>query len=273
MLINVTKQILSYNVNNSFEIKNTVNLNDIFGNPIEMFKKKYGIELNKNNIKLFIEYSINGIILKTTYDTENGYLKDEIDIMNIFKNPNFLPSLIHNDLTEFSCSLLNNFVFDNKFTLTAKQYIENVVNKENNRNENVKINCIHLRLEDDAVEHWAKENKLPPVQFKTIIEYMYIEKIKEHILKYEKTIVLSYDYNNRVIDFLRENNYTFFLTPKMDTFREIAAAYDMEIGRYCNNVYILVYDSSFSYTLLFRMNLNIIKAIQLQYILKKPLIS
>jgi len=262
--VNVKDNVRQCLQNNIFKIEKTVNLNDMYGNPHEICKKKYGFEINKNNIKLTIGYSFNNIKFYVVYDTLNGYLKN--DIIYDCQNPVFYPSRIHNDLTIFSQSFLHNITFNKDFTQKAKQYMDTIINL--NYYEQNKINCIHMRLEDDAVEHWAKENKLPPGQFKTIVENMYIEKIKTSIQKNEKTVILTYDYNNKVIEFLRENNYDFYLPPKMDSCREIAAVYDMEIGRYCNNVYILVYDSSFSYTLLFRMNRRVIQPIQLHYILE-----
>jgi malate synthase len=123
-------------------------------------------------------------------------------------------------------------------------------------------------LEDDAIEHWARENQMSHVEFKRIIEDKYIDAITQNLKKEDATLILSDNYDNRVIQFLRENGYYFINTQKMSKDREISAIYDLHIGQYCNNVYILVYESSFSYTLLYRIfEQTKFKAVELNYIL------
>ena len=58
--------------------------------------------------------------------------------------------------------------------------------REKNKTNN--INCIHLRLEEDAVEHWAKENKMTPNDFKKIIEDKYIDVITRNLKKEDVTL-------------------------------------------------------------------------------------
>jgi hypothetical protein len=179
-------------------------------------------------------------------------------------NVAFQPSLrIQNDQTEFTKGIFRNIVFQNKFHEKAMEYTMHL------REKNTNINCVHLRLEDDAVEHWAKENNMSPANFKKIIEDKYIDAIMKNLKKEDATLILSDNYDNRVIEFLRENGYNFIKTPKMSQDREIAAIYDLHIGQHCNNVYILVYDSSFSYTLLYRIyEQTRFKPVELNYILK-----
>jgi hypothetical protein len=50
--------------------------------------------------------------------------------------------------------------------------------KNNKINTNEKINVLHLRLEDDAVIHWARQNKMNPESFRSIIENKYINIIR-----------------------------------------------------------------------------------------------
>ena len=93
--------------------------------------------------------------------------------------------------------------------------------REKNKTNN--INCIHLRLEEDAVEHWAKENKMTPKDFKKIIEDKYIDAITRNLKKEDVTLILSNNYDNRVIQFLRENNYNYIETQKISNYRDVAA--------------------------------------------------
>jgi hypothetical protein len=262
MNIDVTDLIKQFLNNKVLYISKSTDLNDFFGNPVEFYKTKYFIELDKREIKLDIIFSINNIIFYGTYDQTNGFLNS--DILIDLNNVVFQPSLrIQNDQTEFTKGIFRNIVFQNKFHEKAMEYTMHL------REKNTNINCIHLRLEEDAVEHWAKENNMSTENFKRIIEDKYIDAIIRNLKKEDATLILSDNYDNRVIGFLRENGYNFIKTPKMSQDREIAAIYDLHIGQHCNNVYILVYDSSFSYTLLYRIyEQTKFKPLELNYILK-----
>jgi hypothetical protein len=263
MCFDVTEKIKQFLNNNVFYIRKSQDLNALFGNPIEFYKKKYFIELDKNALHLDVTFSINNIIFNETYEQTGGFLNSDIliDLANVL----FQPSLkIQNDQTEFTKGIFRNIAFQPIFLQKATDFIVQVREK----NTDKKLNCIHLRLEDDAVQHWAIENKISPVDFKKIIEEKYIDAITKNLNKEDATLILSDNYDNRVIQFLRENAYNCIETPKMTSQREISAIYDLHIGQYCNNVYILVYDSSFSYTLLYRIfEQNRYKPVELNYIL------
>jgi len=264
MNIDVTQPIKNFFNKNILYINKTVDLNKLVTNPVEFYKKNFFINLDPHKLKLFITYKINNQVFKEEYEQTSGFLNSEILID--LANPIFQPSIIKNDGTEFTRGLLNNIFFKDHFIQKAHDYVKENINKNDNNNK--KINCIHMRLEDDAIEHWAKENKMHPVIFKQIIEDKYIDAIKKHLDKMDTTIILSSNYDNRAIDFLKENNYNIVLTPKMSEHREVAAIYDLHIGQYCNNVYICVFDSSFSYTLLYRIfEQSKIKSVDLNYIL------
>ena len=112
-----------------------------------------------------------------------------------------------------------------------------------------------MRLENDAIQHWAKENNYDDVNYyKQLLENKYIELIKEHINKDSITILLAHDYDNNVITFMNENKYEIIMPPKMDTYRDISAIIDMHNGQICDSTYIGVVESSFSFTLLARIN-------------------
>jgi hypothetical protein len=263
MCLDVTEQVKQFLNNKVFYISNSQDLNAFFGNPIEVCRKKYFIELDKNALQLNITFSINNIIFNGTYEQSGGFLKS--DLLIDLNNVTFQPSLrIQNDQTEFTKGIFRNIVFQSIFLQKANEFIIQVREK----NKDKKINCIHLRLEDDAVQHWASENNLHPTDFKRIIEDKYIDAITKNLNKEDTTLILSDNYDNRVIQFLRENGYNYINTPKMSKDREVAAIYDLHVGQYCDNVYILVYDSSFSYTLLYRIfEQNRLKPVELNYIL------
>lgn len=249
--IDVTNEVKKYCNNKKIFMSKSINLENLFGDVVKFFKDTFFIPLNRNNLKLYITYSINNITYCEIYEQDSGYLKS--DICYDFENVVFTPSLrIHNDCSPFSLGVLRNITFNYKMILTAKDYIDSLLSQNADRNTH-KINCIHLRLEDDAIEHWSKQNNMTPARFKSIVEKKYIEEIKKNINKADTTIILSHNYNNNVIKFLKENCYNYILTPKMDPNRDVAAIYDLLIGQYCNNVYIFVFESSFSYTLLCRI--------------------
>jgi hypothetical protein len=122
------------------------------------------------------------------------------------------------------------------------------VNDLQNRIKKGTINVVHLRIEPDWLDHVALYS-IPRVSQETAyhdIAEKYIDLIRRYIQKDELTFILTGSSNNKVIDYLRNNHYTFFLFPKITPYREINAAMDMVIGKQCNNVFIGCGGSSFS---------------------------
>jgi hypothetical protein len=87
-------------------------------------------------------------------------------------------------------------------------------------------------------------------EIKRKLEKYYIHAIKKSILPSDLTLILTNDMNNEVVKFLLENNYKIVTTQKNYNDRELNAIIDLEVGNLCNNVYIFVYESSFSYFLM-----------------------
>jgi hypothetical protein len=120
--------------------------------------------------------------------------------------------------------------------------------------EKPKINLIHLRLEEHAMQSFSLQNKICKTTFQKEIEERYIKLIQRYIHPTDElTIVLSGCYQNRVVDFLSQNKYSFLCTPKIYDKREMNAIHDLLFHRFCNHVFIGVYESSFSYTLMYNM--------------------
>jgi hypothetical protein len=125
------------------------------------------------------------------------------------------------------------------------------VNESQNNLTNLKkgtINVIHLRIEQDWLDHVSSHRKLrvsPAVVYNEIVD-KYIVLIRRHIQTDETTFILTGSSNNKVIDYLRNNHYAFFVFPKITPYREMNAAMDMVIGKQCNNVFIGCGGSSFS---------------------------
>ena len=117
------------------------------------------------------------------------------------------------------------------------------------------INVIHLRIEQDWLDHVSSHRtpRVSPTSISDEIAKKYINIIKKYIQKDDMTYILSGSSNNKVIDYLRKNQYTFFLFPKITPYREMNAAMDMVIGKQCNNVFIGCSGSSFSDILKYRI--------------------
>jgi len=241
--------------NGKLNIPCNFNLNDI--------NKEY---IEKTEISLNIKYKINEFILNKTYKTTNGYLNEDITIDLI--NSKMYNISVFDDNSHLFYYTKRNIIFNKIFKLKVDEYIQekiNTYNINNISNISKKINCIHIRLENDAIEHWSKEVNIIPEKYKISLENTYIKLIKETINKNELTLLLSHNYENKVIDFLKENNYNYLTTPKWDNYRDISAIYDCIVGStYCNNVYFGIYESSFSFTIYHR-NENIKKFVILYY--------
>ena len=82
-------------------------------------------------------------------------------------------------------------------------------------------------------------------------------KLLKNIKKEDLTIILTSEINNNVIKYLTNNNYFFQIVPKLYNYREFNAIIDLEVGAICNNILVIVYESSCSYTLKHRIKNNI----------------
>jgi hypothetical protein len=129
------------------------------------------------------------------------------------------------------------------------------VNDSQNNLKKGTINVIHLRIEQDWLDHVSsgRNPRVSPAVIANEIANNYIKVIEKNIQKDDLTFILTGSQNNKVIDYLRNNQYTYFLFPKITLYREMNAAMDMVIGKQCNNVFIGCGGSSFSDILLHRI--------------------
>ena len=248
----VTKYIRNFFEDNKFFLSkhltffitviNDLNKEILTGSNRDLNKRLIDKFHNKNAISLTIDYKIKDSTITKKYDIKDDTLDFDINIDITTLSPVCIPVSASGTDLFFFCK--SNIIFNDKFIDNAISYLE-----KNNVMVNKNVNCIHLRLEDDAISAWSKTNNVHDGDYKRILENKYIQIIEKNIKKEEPTIVLTHDYNNNVINFLRDNRYNFLTTPKRDTLRDVSAIYDCHIGQFCNNVYIGVYESSFSYLL------------------------
>lgn len=247
----ITSELIQQNLNNDYPTKfcisKDINLNNIKGDPIEYYKKTFFIPFNKNQSKkLYITYSINDIILNEILNESSGYLQNDFLLDFTYKKT---ICEVHNDGSFIFSDILRNIVFNTVYVDKANEFIKTNINITDN---NTKINCIHLRLEDDAIEHWSKINKIDCITYKKALVNKYIQFIQKYIEKNIPTIILAHNYDNNVIKYLHENNYNYIITPKNHPDRDVSAIIDLHIGQICNNICICVFESTFSFSIVTR---------------------
>lgn len=256
---------------NNFIIPKNVNL---FNNlNLAQYLKNDSDNENINIINLYeeeIKY------IKIQYKLNNGYFSEKYILINNklveninynFTNINFEGNFRY-EQDELFFNILRNINFNTNIINKSKEIYNELILKNINTNINIDtniINVIHLRIEEDALEHFYKSLNLEKETYKNMLIQKYINLIKKYLNKNDKILVLTYSINNEVIDFLKENNYNYIINENKETNREISAIIDLLLGEYCNNYYICVWESSFSYTLFSKINKKReIKALQIE---------
>jgi len=236
--------IQNYYKNNVLCIKKDINFNSIKGDPCLNIKKN-----------VFLNYTINDYLIDEIYqeiltnnisiDILNSEYKNTFDWINTYDKIMFENILI-------------NIYYNIDFIEKSKNILQKIdINK--------KINVIHLRIEDDAIQHWSKMNNMSMINFKTYIENKYINLIQKFISKTDENIILSHSINNNVVNFLKKNNYSCHFNEKYFEDREKNAIIDLITTNYCNNIFIGNFNfkklngSTFSYYIGKRLNNNIKK--------------
>lgn len=227
----VIKQFLkSIDSNNYCDISDIIDIN------------KYNNYLKSNNINVLLVDNSNFVSLS---DNKNPNFQSNFK----YQQDKLFFDLLRN--IPFSTKLIDNFLTNNSQILTLTNNI---------------INTIHLRIEDDVLTHYESRLNMDKELLRIIVENKYINLIKKYFNKDDLIIILTYSLNNSVIDFLNNNGYKYIINEKKSDDREISAIYDLMLGEYCNNYYICIWESSYSYTLFSRINKkNNVKAIQIYY--------
>jgi hypothetical protein len=209
--------------------------NDIKGDPCPEVSKK-----------LIIKYIINDYYIEEIYE-EN--LKTDIifDFDSVYKCDFGWP---FGSVDSFNDNMFEKILTNIKYSndlVSKSEFIKKQINT------NKKINVIHLRLEDDGLDHWSRMNNIGKNEYKTILEQKYIDLIKSFLSQNDETIILSHSFSNGVIDYLKQNNYKYKFINKFFSDREKNAIVDFLVSNYCNNFFIGNFNfkdlrgSSFSY--------------------------
>ena len=253
-IVDITKESLDFFFkNNKLRIPAGTILNNIKGDPIVGETKKLYITYMINSNKVVEEYFefINQDIIIDLQNPTNISHWDQID--NCYIN--------ERKLFDY---LLKNIKFNNRFVKYSEIALlidrnNEYTNISNIDFQNKKTNVIHLRVEKDMTGHMLSHNKMTQEEYDIELQNKYIELIKQYFSKNDIIFLLSYDINNNVVNFLKENDYEFYITKKqIFEGREQHAIVDLLIGEKCNNYFIgnwnfaIRQGSTFSYFLYVR---------------------
>lgn len=208
------------------------NLNILFGDPALNRKKS-----------LRISYNINGICLLKSYAEEFKEMDCHLRNVSFHRYSNW-PKQI---------GWMN--------TLIRMMYFHPALcpSEDVNFFKHKTIHVAHIRLEYDAIRHWANENKMETVPFYNLLADKYIEAITQHVVD-GQLLVLSHNSDNRIVEWLTETGRDFiFIEKDKSRGREYNAAQDMSRAMtHGNGTFIGNFDmfrmqgSTFSYFLMMK---------------------
>jgi hypothetical protein len=198
------------------------------------------LELNETNF--FLQKY--GVILRDKTNTNIDSKIIESEFLKIVPGVQTSVSDSWIDSSKFF-DIYNNIVFKPEFYNISNNLITEIKQK---LGHDIPINVIHLRIEDDAIKHWAKLSNINPNLFKKALEVKYIYLINKYINKHAFTIVMTYSKNNNVIKYLHNNGYNFFTKKKdLSIGRECNALKDLLLARKMNNFFIGAQASTFTH--------------------------
>lgn len=214
------------------------NMNAIAGDPIPGHEKALLIRYSINNYertKIYHESIMSDIVMNplgdartATYTRSNAIMIGDHD-----------PAMFHKIFAEIEYT--NEFVENSRRILTRLDPTK-------------RINVVHLRIEDDCINHWSGRNNCPADVFRRYIEHKYMMLIRQNIEKEDETIILSETNTNRVVQNLIQEGYNLKFSDKFYKGREKNAIVDLLISKLCNNVCILAVGSTFSHYIRVRLS-------------------
>lgn len=241
-LIDVTNEVINkfYDVSTQcMYIPCATNLNSIKGDPIYGKKKELYIQYTINN-QPFTEVVCEGFSNNIVFDLKTATYSHDF-------------AWIHSIDRRLFDEILRNIPFHDRF-----------VDIPNIQELAKRVNVLHLRLEDDAINHWAGVNKMEVCKFQSAIEEKYISIITQCINKSDMNIILSGSTTNEVINFMVNNGYNVTIPMKHFTdARELNAIVDFLMSKNCNNVFVGNFNmkslsgSTFSYLISIHLNSEI----------------
>jgi hypothetical protein len=147
--------------------------------------------------------------------------------------------------TDMGKDILNHILFAPNLVAVPMNFLNSIVKEKTYEN----IHVIHLKIEDDAIEHYSNVHKVTKQKFLKLAVNKYIELINKYIPPEDLTIILSGSIDNEVITFMKERKYNYKYLVKQSRYREINAVMDMILGKMCSGTFIGAAGSTFSHIL------------------------
>ncbi len=224
-------------------------LKDIVIDSKLYISKEYIFEKYKDrNYVINIYLKIDDKTFNLYTNLKNGKIEKELKIDLNYNNIEFeVGSIWNKENTKLFEELTNYIYFQKKFYIVVEEWLEK------NNLKNKIYNTLHLRIEDDAIEHWSKQNNMDKKTYKEELIKKYKYLIKKYFDNKIPLVLLTYDLNNEVIDYLKKKKYKiYFRDKKKEDGREINALYDFLIGEKTEGIYMGSLCSSFTQILFFR---------------------
>lgn len=219
-----------------------------------------GLEGKQSN-KFKIKYFINNYEFNYDYNVVNFQIGESVYLhinnKNNMNNKPFINSKINrssnaNDIKIFY-DLMEHIVFQESILLKSQNYY-NFLKIKHKISNSTKVNCIHLRLENDVINVLSKEQNITFEYCKQVLEEKYIYLINNFFDKNDIIIILAHNFDNKVVSYLNSNGYNYVLTDNLHKDREVCAAIDMSLGAIsCNNIFLGYFQSTFSYVLFLKL--------------------
>lgn len=212
---------------NILKIDRNFPINELKGDPVPNVKKTLKIRYSLNNLKFNFT--------QTFQEGEFVY----IDYSNVNHKRWVATNTIFTELQE-NREIVEEIVSNIQFHKTYVDYSEGFMQSLNIPLD-AKVNVLHVRTEEDAVEFWGRINGFDDLnEFRNVLEDKYIQTIEKYIDDDSYNIVLSANTNNRVIDHLQSktNGRCIFTDKSRYNGREVNAMIDMIIAQNCNNIFI-----------------------------------
>jgi hypothetical protein len=221
-------------------------------------KEKYKIHFPKNTI--FSQLSFNNHSTTLTIQYRIGKIQFENILYSNHPNDFDLDLLSKDEMiyqgkwrTDKNAQTFNDVLFHMVFHSSLQKKADELFKQIYQTYQTNKIHVAHLRIEEDAIQHWAKDNHIYPDIFRSLLYRKYINMISKEVPKNEPLLLLCYDTQNPVIDFLQQHQYNFFILQKNKEYgREINGIMDILVSQKCNGKFFGVSASTFSQTVFVR---------------------
>ncbi len=221
-------------------------------------KEKYKIHFPKNtdfsqlnpfnpSSTLTIQYRIGKIYFENVLHPNYSY---DFDLDLLSKNKMIYQGKWR---TNDNATIFNDILYHMIFHPSLQKKADEIFQQIYKTYKTNKIHVAHLRIEEDAVQHWAKDNHIYPNIYRSLLYRKYIDMISKEVPPNEPLLLLCYDTQNPVIDFLQQHKFNFFILQKNKEYgREINGIIDILVSQKCNGKFFGVSASTFSQTVFVR---------------------